>query len=254
MMLFSKQIAKFSVTTLAAFTLAACGSSNSDSSTTTTTTTPPNVSPSQPQASPKVTGAAITISGMDHPVLKISKIEGYTPYKLNVDGTELTIGGPGISSGSWLTLRDANHETMVVAYKNSSFGAIRSQHENAKDYLFYNGNPTANMPTTGTASYEGRSILSAANIESDDDYLKGTSRLNANFADKTLTGSLNFNEAIINVNSRISGNSFTGSANSFALIGTGKVEGKFYGNNAKELGGMVSAANQWGAAFGAEKK
>lgn len=56
MMLFSKQIAKFSVTTLAAFTLAACGSSNSDSSTTTTTTTPPNVSPSQPQATPKVTG------------------------------------------------------------------------------------------------------------------------------------------------------------------------------------------------------
>ncbi|WP_314879563.1 Slam-dependent surface lipoprotein [Haemophilus parahaemolyticus] len=110
------------------------------------------------------------------------------------------------------------------------------------------------QPICQLRALQGRSILSAANIESDDDYLKGTSRFNANFADKTLTGSLNFNEAIINVNSRISGNSFTGSANSSALIGTGKVEGKFYGNNAKELGGMVNTGNQWGAAFGAEKK
>jgi len=44
--------------------------------------------------------------------------------------------------------------------------------------------------------------------------------------------------------SHISSNSFTDSANFSALIETGQVEGKFYGNNAPELGRMVRRGKQ----------
>ncbi len=57
---------------------------------------------------------------------------------------------------------------------------------------------------------------------------------------------------VINLNANINGNSFTGSANSASLSGTAKVEGKFYGENVKELGGMFKAAD-WVGAFGASK-
>ena len=59
--------------------------------------------------------------------------------------------------------------------------------------------------------------------------------------------------------SGISGNSFAGAANSNSFPTKANVEGKFYGENAKELGGMIrdvsniGSDTSWGAVFGASQ-
>ena len=56
------------------------------------------------------------------------------------------------------------------------------------------------------------------------------------------------------IDANISGNGFSGTAKSDLLNSQGTAEGKFYGENAKELGGLVKANdNSWGAAFAAKK-
>ena len=56
------------------------------------------------------------------------------------------------------------------------------------------------------------------------------------------------------VDAKISGNGFAGTAKSALLNSQGTAEGKFYGENAKELGGLVKANdNSWSGAFAAKK-
>lgn len=139
-------------------------------------------------------------------------------------------------------------------FSDMRFGAIGSTGPNQKDIVFYNGNPTQTMPTAGTANYNGYFIVTGNKYpEIYDDYLTGNAAFAVDFSAKTLNGTMNAETVdVINLNANISGNSFTGSANSASLSGTAKVEGKFYGENAKELGGMFKAAD-WVGAFGASK-
>ena len=76
------------------------------------------------------------------------------------------------------------------------------------------------------------------------------------FGNKTLNGSLGINNIQpVNINASISGNSFSGSASSSSLPSAARVEGKFYGVQAKELAGLAQANdNSWAAAFGAQKQ
>ena len=51
----------------------------------------------------------------------------------------------------------------------------------------------------------------------------------------------------------ISGNKFYGTAKSSSFVSEAVSEGKFYGDGAKELGGMVKAKdNSWVGAYGAK--
>ena len=162
--------------------------------------------------------------------------------------------------GGWAktTANDRRIDVCCGRYSDIRFGINDSLDDNGKFYLFYNGNPTLNMPTSGSASYSGQSILAIDITESDeDDYHIGNSQFSVNFGNKSLSGSLGINDIqYVNINASISGNNFSGYANTSLLPSSvANVEGKFYGEQAKQLAGLAEANdNSWAAAFGAQKQ
>ena len=283
-------ILKFGLTALAALTLAACGSSGSgdagsssqaptkDKQAAQTTQsakkqTQPvkkqkNSGSSASTSSNNKTGGAIVIDSDNkgNVTAKTVALTSANLYKINVDGKDIPIGfGPGISARGWTqaTAKTINGmklngklEVCCGSYSNVRFGAIESQDPSQDDILFYNGYPTTSMPSSGVASYRGDSIISADTDKlPDEDYLKGSSSFTADFGNKKLTGTLStHNKDVVKIDANISGNGFSGTAKSELLNSQGKAEGKFYGENAKELGGSAKANdNSWGAAFAAKK-
>ena len=260
-------IVKFSLTALAAFTLAACGSSGGGSSDNTaaashdqkTQVTPSKTNlPTQnsTKANQTVTGSAFVISEQDDKVqVKNVKFNNANINQLEVDGQTITLTYPGIYAGSWQRIN--NTAVCCGKYANVRMGVSSSNGPTEKDILFYNGAPTQNMPVTGLASYKGDSIILSDDIgdDSDEDAVAGQSSFDVDFGAKTLSGSITANNVpTINISANISGNSFEGTAKSTKLT-DGAVEGKFYGNNAVELGGLAKANdNSWGAGFVGKKQ
>ena len=275
-------ILKFSLTALAALTLAACGSSgggDAGSSSQAPTKDKPATQANQPTkkqnnsntpmlpSSNNKTGGVIVVDDEGGRVVtKNIALTSPNLYKINVDGKDIPIGfGPGIGSGGWSVFKaqtingmklNGKLEVCCGSYSNVRFGAIESQDPSQDDILFYNGYPTTSMPSSGVASYRGDSIISADTDKlPDEDYLKGSSSFTADFGNKKLTGTLStHNKDVVKIDANISGNGFSGTAKSDLLNSQGKAEGKFYGENAKELGGSAKANdNSWGAAFAAKK-
>ena len=257
-------IVKFSLTALAAFTLAACGSSGGSSDNTAapsneqkTQATPSKTNlPTQnsTKANQTVTGSAFVISGQDDKVqVKNVKFNNANINQLEVDGQKITLTYPGIYAGSWQRIN--NTAVCCGKYANVRMGVSLSNGPTEKDILFYNGAPTQNMPVTGLASYKGDSIILSDDISDDSDAVAGQSSFDVDFGAKTLSGSITANNVpTINISANISGNSFEGTAKSTKLT-DGAVEGKFYGNNAVELGGLAKANdNSWGAGFVGKKQ
>ncbi|OOF86568.1 hypothetical protein BKG94_09760 [Rodentibacter ratti] len=289
-MTFTKNtLIKLSLTTFAALMISACGSSGSGSDnpqpqnnnaanntqTNQATNNKPNNNQTSTPSSSDSTGGALVISGADHNV-SVKKVDLKSQKdnltRINVDGKTLFIGfkNGGISSRGWTTLNsnsvsdngerfDLNGvlEVCCGKYTDVRFGAIGSQEASQNDIFFYNGNPSKTIPTSGIVAYRGDSILSADSdkLPDDADYFTGTSNFRADFGAKKLTGSLDIKNVKVNIDANISGNGFSGTAKSDAFVAQGTAEGKFYGNNAKELGGLVKGNdNSWGAAFGAAKQ
>ena len=276
-------ILKFSLTTLAALTLAACGSSGGGDAgsssqaptkdkqaaqTTQSAKKQKNSSNSASTSSNNKTGGAIVIDSDNkgNVTAKTVALTSANLYKINVDGKDIPIGfGPGISSGGWAVSKaqtingmklNGKLEVCCGTYSNVRFGAIESQDPSQDDILFYNGYPTTSMPSSGVVTYRGDSIISADTDKlPDEDYFKGSSSFSADFGNKKLTGTLRTdNKDVVKIDANISGNGFSGTAKSDLLNSQGKAEGKFYGENAKELGGSAKANdNSWGAAFAAKK-
>ena len=257
-------IVKFSLTALAAFTLAACGSSGGSSDNTAapsneqkTQATPSKTNlPTQnsTKANQTVTGSAVVISGQDDKVqVKNVKFNDANINQLEVDGQKITLTYPGIYAGSWQRIN--NTAVCCGKYANVRMGVSLSKGPTEKDILFYNGAPTQNMPVTGLASYKGDSIILSDDISDDSDAVAGQSSFDVDFGAKTLSGSITANNVpTINISANISGNSFEGTAKSTKLT-DGAVAGKFYGNNAVELGGLAKANdNSWGAGFVGKKQ
>ena len=263
---------KFGATALAALVLSACGSSgggsNNNEATTANNQTQQNQSnpsaannaaQSNQQVSSSGTGAALVASDSNSLSVRRAEINGYNTTSINVDGTNVAIGFPGISAGDWLNAKANGRDLKVCCgiYSDMRFGLTDSLDDNGNAYVFYNGNPTRNMPTSGSASYSGQSIISA-NVPALDKegFYTGTSQFNVDFGNKTLNGYLGINNIqSVNINASISGNSFNGTATSSSLPSAGRVEGKFYGDQAKQLAGLAQANdNNWGAVFGAQKQ
>ncbi len=275
-------ILKFSLTALATLTLAACGSSGGDdagSRSQAPTKDKPAAQANQPTkkqnnsntpmlpSSNNKTGGVIVVDDEGGRVVaKSIALTSPNLYKINVDGKDIPIGfGPGISARGWTqaTAKTINGmklngklEVCCGAYSDVRFGAIESQDPSQDDMFFYNGYPTTSMPSSGVVTYRGDSIISADTDKlPDEDYLKGSSSFSADFGNKKLTGTLRTdNKDVVKIDANISGNGFSGTAKSDLLNSQGKAEGKFYGENAKELGGLVKANdNSWGGAFAAKK-
>ena len=263
-------IVKFSLMALAAFTLAACGSSGGGSDNTAaashdqkTQVTPsktdlPTSNSTEANQNQKFTGAALVVSGLDdNKQVKNVKFNDANINQLEVDGQKITLTNSGRSEdSSWQDLGDTD-VCCGGKYENVRMGVSLSNGPAEDDILFYKGIPTQNMPVTGLASYKGDSIILSDDIDddSDEDAVAGQSSFDVNFGAKTLSGSITANNVpTINISANISGNSFEGTAKSTKLT-DGAVEGKFYGNNAVELGGLAKANdNSWGAGFVGKKQ
>ena len=282
-------ILKFSLTALATLTLAACGSSGggdvgSRSQAPTkdkpaAQTTQPAKKQTQPVKEQKNSSSSVSTSSNNktggaivgdsdnkgNVTAKTVDLTSANLYKINVDGKDIPIGfGPGISARGWTqaTAKTINGmklngklEVCCGSYSNVRFGAIESQDPSQDDILFYNGYPTTSMPSSGVVTYRGDSIISADTDKlPDEDYLKGSSSFSADFGNKKLTGTLRTdNKDVVKIDANISGNGFSGTAKSDLLNSQGKAEGKFYGENAKELGGSAKANdNSWVGAYGAK--
>ena len=275
-------ILKFSLTALATLTLAACGSSGGDdagSRSQAPTKDKPATQANQPTkkqnnsntpvlpSSNNKTGGVIVVDNEgDNVVTKNIALTSPDLYKINVDGKDIPIGfGPGIGSVGWAgseaqTINgmklNGKLEVCCGTYSNVRFGAIESQDPSQDDIFFYNGYPTTSMPSSSVVTYRGDSIISADTDKlPDEDYLKGSSTFTADFGNKKLTGTISAgNVDVVTVDAKISGNGFAGTAKSALLNSQGSAEGKFYGENAKELGGLVKANdNSWGGTFAAKK-
>ena len=276
-------ILKFSLTALAALTLAACGSSGGGDAgsssqaptkdkqaaqATQATKNQNNVSGSVSPSLNNKTGGVIVIDSDNkgNVTTKTVALTSANLYKINVDGKDIPIGfGPGISARDWTAASaqtingmklNGKLEVCCGSYSNVRFGAIESQDPSQDDILFYNGYPTTSMPSSGVASYVGDSIITADTDKlPDEDYVKGSSSFTADFGNKKLAGTISAaNVDVVKIDANISGNGFSGTAKSDLLNSQGTAEGKFYGENAKELGGLVKANdNSWGAAFAAKK-
>jgi hypothetical protein len=129
------------------------------------------------------------------------------------------------------------------------------------------GTRTTNMPTTGTASYEGH--MGAVEFPSDDAVFTDSAQANmyqgdvglmANFTSSTVTGNVTnlesrpgntgtYVSAIggLNFNATINGNALTASdlagTGALARYSNGSVKGAFYGPDAAEVGGVFNAAD-----------
>ena len=275
-------ILKFSLTALATLTLAACGSSgggDAGSRSQAPTKDKPATQANQPTkkqnnsntpmllSSNNKTGGVIVVDNEgDNVVTKNIALTSPNLYKINVDGKDIPIGfGPGISSVGWAVSKaqtingmklNGKLEVCCGTYSNVRFGAIESQDPSQDDIFFYNGYPTTSMPSSSVVTYRGDSIISADTDKlPDEDYLKGSSIFTADFGNKKLTGTISAgNVDVVTVDAKISGNGFAGTAKSALLNSQGTAEGKFYGENAKELGGLVKANdNSWGGTFAAKK-
>lgn len=265
------KMVKFSLTLVTCAMLAACGSSggsdnhsepnhtatNNTSSTSNNSNNSATNTPSSTNSTH--TGHASVVKAVgDGEAVSVTKVKLSDPSltKINVEGKDITIGYPNIFSGSWsdINIRDASLKVCCGSYSDIRFGVYESG-ENDHAYFFHNGNPTKNMPASGLASYNGHVIIAGDTPHFDDeDYLKGSTQFTADFANKTLEGSLNVDTMkAINVKANISGNNFAGTASSTDFDTSANVNGKFYGDNAKELSGVFHDGKTWGGAFGAAK-
>lgn len=106
--------------------------------------------------------------------------------------------------------------------------------------LFAQGNLAEKMPTTGKATYKG----SSAHVHNGKVELKDAT-FNVDFSAKKLTGTIGSDT---NLSATINGNSFSGTQGIYTT------NGKFYGPNAEELGGVYkNHTGNISGAFGAKK-
>ncbi|OOF86569.1 hypothetical protein BKG94_09765, partial [Rodentibacter ratti] len=215
------------------------------------------------------TGAVLANTRKDNRFSEeLKKLNGYNTNVITVDGVDIIIGLPGANVEGWMTTsvkeKGIQFEVCCGRYSDTRFGVNYSL-DGYNSYLFYNGNPTQNMPTSGTATYSGDAIIAAADVRGLDQlpYYQGKSNFNVDFGNKTLKGTLdiptdnNASSVTVGINAQIKGNTFAGNTES-ATLPDGKVEGKFYGDNAKEMAGLAQVKDKnsspWSAAFGAAKQ
>ena len=254
-----KLILKFGITALAIFTLAACSSGGGSESTAAPAVPQANNNVAQNQTQPNPT--------QNNPVQSVPAVASYS-----LSGDKLSVTGSGINritvEGQELDLTyDANPATIWRSKSGlsccSKFTDVRvgagriGDLVNFKDIVFYTGNETQTMPESGVVIYNGYGLIhrvAAPGYTTDD--TQGYATFTADFNTKKLTGSFGNADVgyeTVSINAAIIGNGFSGTANS-PQLGQGKTEGKFYGENAKELGGVVLGDDKtWAGAFAAQQ-
>lgn len=151
------------------------------------------------------------------------------------------------TQGNWRQVNGERYTTWVNGYNNSRFGAVKyAIGDNTS--VFYQGNqtPSTAIPTTGQATYNGQALIVKNGVVS----TNVQSQFNANFANKTLNGTLTQNGATIyNLSADINGSGFASKSGA-----TVQTQGAFFGATGEELGGTFNdTATGTTGAYGAKK-
>lgn len=278
-----RALAKFTLTTLAVLTLAACGSGGGGSTSSnvknTITETVANKLPnSVSSTTAKLVGNDATSETEKKTEPEKDKITGYRyegydtfiPWSqdsqninvLKVWGTEITLVDPSqTQENGWL--KGANSKETGLTNKviggnlqDARYGVVINRDESV---AFVQGKATDvnNIPTTGLAKYEGQHVINAENKDVQKakfGYQTGKAVIDVNFDNKTLTGALEIPQQgqsdYLAFSADISGNSF--SNRSFGNNDI-QVDGKFYGEHADEMAGIYRTEKKFSGAFGAKK-
>lgn len=240
-------------------TLVACGSGSSGG-TVAPTPAPTNNTPttSQPATSEPTTNMGIkTVANKSSGVH--SSQDSYSANsdlnRFTIDGMTINLAPAGMQSSGFLQLQSAtgvngdNVQRFVsgTKYSQTRFGLLTKT--GSDDVIaFSQGNPTADMPVTGTANYAGDYIgihHPTGNIGT------GTVTATVDFAAKTINGvsSTDSNGVEgVTLAGQIRGNTFS------AQGGPLTAKGQFYGEGASELSGSYNNNGFYTAAFGAKKQ
>lgn len=164
---------------------------------------------------------------------------------LNANGKQLPLQPHNIPAGSMtslkgVTINGQSYKLFIVSgsrYANSKFGYINNGNE---DYIFSQGAYTTNMPASGTVTYQGDAAVGRSAVGN-----TAVSNFTADFGQKTLKGSItqtpdsNVHFQPVNINATINGNAFSTADNA-----TVRSTGHFYGDNAREVGGVFHDSSQ----------
>ena len=197
---------------------------------------------------------------------------------VNVEGQEIEIipsgyyERPVIGTNEKEVLQADSPELRSISgknYKNIRWGKFTEPTLGSDYYVAFGVNPTTEMPQSGTANYIGNGM----HVEKRADYLDSNLsfvKLTANFADKTLNGTISlaktgYKDVLVSngiaggalspeihfddvsLSAKIQGNQFSGTNNQGV-----QVEGGFYGKDADEVAGTYQGNDKFGV-FGARK-
>ena len=271
----------------ALFGLTACGSSGNGSGVTngsplgggaaqpapkptpTPTPTPTPKPTPTPTPTPKPTpsnafeGVAIPAEGYNGAVTPVSGVSSSSLDSVTVNGINIKLTLPGVSAGRFTKISQNTEETIASSLylSHMRFGAYRDFNHNGNansnpSHAFALGSltPVADVPTTGTATYEGIALGSTIGGGL---FHEGTSKFNVDFGAKKLDGEITVDAIKVPLTANINGNQFSGT--SAAGINT---DGRFYGPKAAEMGGVFNGemANgiggfyKWIGSYGAKKQ
>ena len=289
-------LSKLSLTILATVTLAACGSGGGSN------TQPVNQAKPTEQVRPaEPVKPAETVKPTEQPKIEEQIVRSRVGFEVNketrvvttierqihddnnvnlvnVEGQEIEIipsgyyERPVIGTNEKEVLQADYPELRSISgknYKNIRWGKFTEPALGSDYYVAFGVNPTTEMPQSGTANYIGNGM----HVEKRADYLDSNLsfvKLTANFADKTLNGTIslaktgykdvlvsngiaggalspNVHFDDVSLSAKIQGNQFSGT-NSQGV----QVEGGFYGKDADEVAGTYQGNDKFGA-FGARK-
>lgn len=197
---------------------------------------------------------------------------------VNVEGQEIEIipsgyyERPVIGTNEKEVLQADSPELRSISgknYKNIRWGKFTEPALGSDYYVAFGVNPTTEMPQSGTANYTGNGM----HVEKRADYLDSNLsfvKLTANFADKTLNGTIslaktgykdvlvsngiaggalspNVHFDDVSLSAKIQGNQFSGTSEKGV-----HTEGGFYGKDAEEVAGTYKGKDAMGV-FGARK-
>ncbi len=203
-------------------------------------------------------------------VASVEGVDAAAVYTYNFKGTDVDVTLSGISAGTFYTSTEGAISKHIggTTYSYSRFGVVAAYYSyggssitpaaTAPLYVdgevFYVGQKTSSMPTTGTASYSG--YLTTLSITGQ--FQDAPIGFDVNYGDKKISGdatldgtSMTFDE------SSIIGSDFNGIISSSGPDNAGSYHGSFFGPNAEELGGAGTfndGGGTFGFSFGAKKE
>ena len=254
----TKSPIKIGAVLAAILSLTACGGGGGSSITTSSSSTPtpaprpapsprPTPAPSPaPAPSAQYQGVHLTAGSNQAHTARAQSYNSNTLNEIQVGSRTVTIKRPGISAGTFGTFSTRNDSvtssdgSLSYSRFGAYFGADKTDAEIANgsrstqtNKVFSMGQVTTNMPTTGTAVYNGLSLGSSTG----NTYNQGTSQFNVNFGAKTISGTVTNAAYSADLRGTINGASFSGAHNGVNM------SGNFYGPNAAELGGVYNGTS-----------